>query len=122
MQFLKIDLRRRDGGFRLRQCDLIRLRINAEQYVANIHMLIFTDVDGDNPARHIAADSHLILLHVSIVSADISSACQPDIAAYDGPQQRSGEHTHPSAPRRGGWSVRSGSAPVTRGEGERGGE
>src|SRR3546814_14963323 len=50
MQFLKIDLRRRDGGFRLRQCALIRLRINAEQYVANIPMLIFTDVDGDNPA------------------------------------------------------------------------
>src|SRR3546814_12230558 len=82
MQFLKIDLRRRDGGFRLRQCDLIRLRINAEQYVANIHMLIFPDVDGDNPARHIAADSHLILLHVSTVSPDISSACHPEIAAY----------------------------------------
>src|SRR3546814_1359568 len=45
-------------------------------------MLIFTAVYGDNPARHIAADSHLILLHVSIVSADISSACQPEIAAF----------------------------------------
>src|SRR3546814_19997518 len=78
-------------------------------------MLIFTDVDGDNPARHIAADSHLILLHVSIVSADISSACQPEIAAYDGQQQRSGEHQHPSAPRRGGWSVCSGSALLNRG-------
>src|SRR3546814_8522730 len=83
--------------------------------VANIHMLIFTDVDGDNPARHIAADSHLILLHVSIVSADISSACQPEIAAYDGQQQRSGEHQHPSAPRRGGWSVCSGRALLNRG-------
>src|SRR3546814_8041590 len=78
-------------------------------------MLIFTDVYGDNPARHIAADSHLILLHVSIVSADISSACQPEIAAYDGQQQRSGEHQHPSAPRRGGWSVCSGRALLNRG-------
>src|SRR3546814_16981119 len=83
--------------------------------VANIHMLIFTDVDGDNPARHIAADSHLILLHVSIVSADISSACQPEIAAYDGQQQRSGEHQHPSAPRRGGWSGCSGRPLLNRG-------
>src|SRR3546814_12276724 len=78
-------------------------------------MLIFTDVYGDNPARHIAADSHLILLHVSIVSADISSACQPEIAAYDGQQQRSGEHQHTSAPRRGGWSVCSGRALLNRG-------
>src|SRR3546814_15834145 len=68
----------------------------------SIHMLIFTDVDGDNPARHIAADSHLILLHVSIVSADISSACQPEIAAYDGQQQRSGEHQHRTEERRVG--------------------
>src|SRR3546814_10725096 len=59
--------------------------------------------------------SHLILLHVSIVSADISSACQPEIAAYDGQQQRSGEHQHPSAPRRGGWSVCSGRALLNRG-------
>src|SRR3546814_18693842 len=57
----------------------------------------------------------LILLHVSIVSADISSACQPEIAAYDGQQQRSGEHQHPSAPRRGGWSVCSGRALLNRG-------
>src|SRR3546814_14362567 len=104
MQFLKIDLRRRDGGFRLRQCDLIRLRINAEQYVANIHMLIFTDVDGDNPARQIASNRHPILLHVSNVSADITYACTPEKTAYYGQTHRNGDQTITSSQLRGEWS------------------
>ena len=97
LQIGEFDLGRVEAALGQRERDLVGLRVDVEQRIADLDLLPLDHVDRDDRARDLRRDQRLVRADIGIVGRDVAAAVQPPAEAERERDERDDDE-HDEAP------------------------